>query len=487
MQRRLAGIEIRNDGVRAICAASGMRELRVRTFVDVPFPSCENPEQGWRYALEFISGRIDWAKADCAVSLPADWFSVRNLTLPFRNRKKIKQVLPYQLEPCLPVPVEDLDIDFQISGLSTEASPGVELLTAAIQRERLDSLFDLLERYAVKPAAVVMGGSAVASALAKRQCAVDQWLLADIDSINGTLFVFKGGKIAFIRSIPVKSGCHSLTDALGMNIRRTLMAFREICRCDFRPEIVYLNGEGSADSDFMENLSGTLEAQVQPVRFDLREERTALSPDMGSWHPATMNGPFSLLLWKREGLGGMDFSKGASSAEKRWPVYKTALIKSGILGFLLAGLVGYNIHMEIGSKRSRLDRLNSKIVGTFRSAYPDVGKVVDPLHQMRMLVEKTRDSAAHAAMTGGRPAVVDILDAISRHIPETVGIHLTRLEIGPEGARMSGSADSFNTVDAVKGNLERIAPFRETSISSTSKDHKAGRVRFTIKIELPCD
>jgi len=49
---------------------------------------------------------------------PGVFFSSRNLQVPFSNPKKIRMVLPFEIEPHLPFQAEDLAIDFSILALA---------------------------------------------------------------------------------------------------------------------------------------------------------------------------------------------------------------------------------------------------------------------------------------------------------------------------------------------------------------------------------
>ena len=63
-------------------------------------------------------------------AIPAQATFVRNLPLPFRDPRKIREVLKFEIEPHIPYPVEDVIVDFaKIRNLDTG---GCEVLAVAV-------------------------------------------------------------------------------------------------------------------------------------------------------------------------------------------------------------------------------------------------------------------------------------------------------------------------------------------------------------------
>ena len=102
MSRKILGIDIRNHFLSAVILNSSLREYRVDDYIHLPFPDSDDPEKGLAAALETLAEKMDLAGSDCVVSIPAGLFTFRNLQVPFNNSKKIRMVLPFELEPTLP-------------------------------------------------------------------------------------------------------------------------------------------------------------------------------------------------------------------------------------------------------------------------------------------------------------------------------------------------------------------------------------------------
>jgi len=63
-------------------------------------------------------------------------------------------------------------------------------------------------------------------------------------------------------------------------------------------------------------------------------------------------------------------------------------------------------------------------------------------------------------------------------------VDFTRLVIQPENVVISGTTDTFNSVDDIKSRLEQIQYFKKVTISSSNIDRSGEEVRFILKVAL---
>jgi Tfp pilus assembly protein PilN len=103
---------------------------------------------------------------------------------------------------------------------------------------------------------------------------------------------------------------------------------------------------------------------------------------------------------------------------------------------------------------------------------------------MQINVREAKKNANVQSTAGPHLRSIDILNAISRNIPETITVDVTRMVISPETVLISGNTDTFNSVEEIKSNLEQIDFFKRVTISSTNKDRSGQEIRFQLKVEL---
>jgi Tfp pilus assembly protein PilN len=103
---------------------------------------------------------------------------------------------------------------------------------------------------------------------------------------------------------------------------------------------------------------------------------------------------------------------------------------------------------------------------------------------MQAKIRETKKSAAFEAEAGPHIRSIDILNSISEQIPENITVNLNRLVIQPDNVTISGTTDTYNSVDSIKGRLEQISQFEKVTISSSNIDRSGNEVRFILKVDL---
>ena len=109
MARQVLGIDIRKHSIIAVMVKRGGRENSIEACAEIPVPAdSDETEDGIDAAFGTLAQTMDIDDCDCVVSFPSAWFSYRNIQVPFSNSKKIRMVLPFELEPTLPFQSDEL-------------------------------------------------------------------------------------------------------------------------------------------------------------------------------------------------------------------------------------------------------------------------------------------------------------------------------------------------------------------------------------------
>ena len=144
-------------------------------------------------------------------------------------------------------------------------------------------------------------------------------------------------------------------------------------------------------------------------------------------------------------------------------------------------MAGIALFFDSYRLKQRVMHLDRQIVAVFRSTFPDIKRIVDPVHQMRREIKDVQKKAYLTDDSGKSILTIDLLNEISRFIPETVDVEFTRLVMGPENLLIDGNTDTFNAVDEMKSRLETAKLFRGVTISSANIDRAANRVQFKLR------
>ena len=483
MSRKVLGIDIRNETVTAVLLHSSLREHHVADYIHLPFSGPEDPERSLSSALQTLSEKMDLTGCDYVVSIPANQFIFRNLQIPFSNSKKIRMVLPYELETTLPYAAEDLVIDFHALN-GAPSGDQTELIAAAIEKSKLSPYMDALAAIQADPEKLTLGGLPVALCLANQADPDEDQFFIEIDEAYGTLFVLAGGRLQLIRSFPLPPAGPSKAPQLCAQIRQTLAAFLESSQLNFEPIEMAASGIGLDETDVIPQLSKVLNIPVKTASITDRQgipvDRKAESP----WIPAKMDNALALALMEVEGYDGLNFHKGQFAAQKFLSKHKSPLIKTGILAAAVLVLFFFNLMMEAYTLNKDIRRIDSQMAQVFKETFPAAKTIRYPYQEMQAKIRETKKNAAFEAEAGPHIRSIDILNSISEQISENIKVNLTRLVIQPDNVVISGTTDTYNSVDNIKGRLEQIPQFEKVTISSSNIDRSGNEVRFILKVEL---
>ena len=484
MSRKILGLDIRPDAVSAVLIDSSIKGTVIEAHGYVPLSGRKEDRNGLSASIETIEQKMDISDAICVASFPADEISFRNIQVPFKGPKKIKKILPYELEPTLLFPVEDLIIDFihiEIPDLTNTNN----LITAAVEKSKLQSFLDTLATFNIEPVIVTVGGYPTAFSLANFLDSHKNWFFVDIDNHKSTIFIILSGRVCLIRSFPIHSAArlYKIKSLCG-NIRRTIYALEKILGLDFESNGGFITGCGIDDLGFDKDMEQALGIPIE--RVDMLRSADILKPQSlpPSWIPSLMDNALSLALMEIEGAKGFNFRKGPFALKKFWEENKKNLIQTGVFFVLVLSLGWFNVFLDSYFMEKRLARLNHQITGIFTSTFPEIKNIVDPVQQMKIKIQQAGNNALLPGETEKQIRAIDILNTISKAIPKEMDVILKTFVMGSESVSISGDTDSFNSVDNIKNRLEQSDIFKKITISAANIDKFDKRVRFKLKVNL---
>lgn len=481
MGKRILGLDIQNKALAAVLVNSGFKESRLEAYTHIPYPDTGNDGDGLPAALDLLIAELPVAECTCIVSMPADQVSFRNLKVPFKQEKKIRQILKFELEPTLPYPIEDVVLDFH--ALKNDgAGDQTDVIAAACNAGGLRSTLELLETRQIRPEIVTVSGFPSILCLSRLGHLPESALAVDVRSDSSTIFVMNSGQPTMVRTFPADRAYDSRTDMLGQNIQRTLYALEEINDRPFKPEQILITGPALGENGTGTALTRFLDVPI--VRIDLIRDIDTRIKELPSvsWKPFQMNNALALTLIEVIGIKSLNFRQGPFAIKKRWTEYRKNIITSGILAAVLLAVWLTTVGIDSFFKKRRLDAINSQITEIFKQTFPDVKKIADPLQQMRVSIDELRKISLFPTDGQNTVLVIDLLNAISNSIPQDVDVKFTRTVIGEDNVLINGDTDTFNSVDTMKNRLEQNPAFQSVTIVSTTKEDASNRIKFRLKI-----
>jgi type II secretory pathway component PulL len=485
MSKKVLGLDIRYDSVSAVLVKNNIKGNFIEAHEYVPISDQKDLESIMSYSLDIITKKMDLAGSVCIASFPANQISYRNIKLPFKEQKKIKQILPYELESTLPFLVDDLIIDYNSIKLQgrSDSVDSTDVIAAAVEKPALKLYLNTLASFNIKPKIVTVGGDPTALCLSSDTTVPENRLFVDMGNRNCSVFIHVAGQIYLIRSFPTGAAILSIAESLCNEIKRTLYDSEEIFGFNLQPDGIFITGYNSDTVNYEQDIERIL--GISAKRTDLLSHTgfARKNPAL-SWKPEQMDNALALALSEIEGFKVFNFLKGPFAAKNYWVEHKKSLIKTGILAGLVLALIFINIVLETHSMEKKLAGLNNQITDIFKTTFPDVKNIVDPIQQMRVKLKEAQKSSMFSGETGKHTYAIDILKNISEFTPRDIDVNLTNLVVDMESVSIAGDTNRFNAVDDIKRGLEQSDLFNKVTISSANMDKSDNRVRFKLKVQL---
>ena len=132
MPQRVLGIELGTQSLTLVQLMGTVKSYEVVAAVQQPWPQHANSDEQRQLRRQILHELIDTQqlRGDAVlVTLPAFHAALRNLILPFKDTRRIRQVLKYTLDEYIPFEPDEIVADFQLlptdDPLMTVAMAGV--------------------------------------------------------------------------------------------------------------------------------------------------------------------------------------------------------------------------------------------------------------------------------------------------------------------------------------------------------------------------
>jgi hypothetical protein len=456
-------------GERGIDARTG-REHFFAPWDGLPDPA--DRESRFQAALDLISGEINLSACDEAILLISSrQVFFRNITLPFKHDKKIQQVLPLELAPCLPFPDQPFVFDFLRRDL--HVIPDQHLfLTAVIPEQIVKQMVSCLMSMKIRPRIIIPKGYALAVLfLETRKQNTDLAFLYTGES-ETTLVLTAKGRPVMVRSLPGKG---LDTGKVVTAVFQTVTGFRQKTglETDFDICIAFENQTRQP--------AETIQTALSRHPFFKTARLTMHGIDTGT-------ADFFLLTRSRDLI---NLCQGIYGTGSFFQKFRSELVILAATAVIALGLSVYSLKKEITLLETAVTAEKNKVAAVYQDTFPDSAGITnhDPLLLMQAQIRDALKKSDSRILPGElteftRIRAVDVLKELSVSIPDTMDVQLSRLLLRRGQLTIAGVTDSFHTVDRLKTALER-SPVFKTVIINTAEAGKAGnQVAFNFNIVI---
>ena len=461
-------LELDTFGIKAMIIESGYKNNSIKDQCLILFKDMPDPEENsdpFDTGMNIVAQQLDLKICSTAIIFVSQLsICFRNIELPFSSEKKIKQILPFELETRLPLINEAYISDFHLLDIKKELN---FILSASIVESQVNKYFLKLGNFGIKPLVVTPGGYAAAINFIGENNSVSTFAFLHIADSEITLVLIINRKPFTVRTF--STSLYS-PENFAICIKQTIIGFNQRTGTDTVFDI-FVNFDGNNSE--AERIYNSLEIKHKPGIISKINSSTLLigiSPDKKIKHL-------------------FNFCQGQYGTNSFVKKYLSNIAASIVLFLIVFSLFMMSCYFDQSKLNKKIAAIDSKALSIFMTTFPDQKKVLDPYLQMEANV---RDAIKKSSNAGNKNQVIEnktiktieIMGELSKRIPSSIDMEASKFLFNNGRLFLTGSTDNFNNVNNIKSKIESSDLFKNVSISSAASNKKGTRVNFKFIIEM---
>lgn len=452
-------------GPRSICAVQLVNTLKGVLVKRAAVKDVERPD-GLPQAIKALLREMDLRHDLVVTCLPASTVFVRNIPVPFRKTSKLERIIKYQLEPYLPRPVEEMEVDFLSPDLEGSAT------VVAVPKETISEHLEGMADAGIEPDLVTLDAVALLMLyrhLPEKNRPETVGLIYSTQD-HGMVEVIHRDRLDFLRILPGGlADPGTISETLGLyGLKRPGVRVDEVLLVDDTP-----GGEALSLG-----LGEKLNRKVRDWR-PLDHLRHELGSGEAALQRRLCVGMGAALCGLGRGEKTIDLRKDISMTSSVVDLRKT-LHLSVFLVAILVVLLTVDLYQKLHVQERRYNKLNEQVTDILRTTFPGIPHILkgQEVHQMQQKVDEMSKRYAWLGELSARGPVLEILEALTGTISAFPDVQVDTLAIDEREIRIDGRASSFETVDRLKERLSASDLFGAVQLAGANADRKENMVRF---------
>ncbi len=184
--------------------------------------------QAIRSACNSVKGKKLKTKY-AVISLPEEKSFLQVIQMPKMSRGELKSAIVFEAENYIPLPIEQVYLDFQAIAPLEDGLDHIDVLIAATPKKIVDSYVSCVESAGLIPLSAEIKSQSIVRALVKNETSEDPLAIIDVGGDNIDFIVFSGNSIRFTYSMV---GNMAMED-LGVQIKKYIDFYQEHSREHF--------------------------------------------------------------------------------------------------------------------------------------------------------------------------------------------------------------------------------------------------------------
>ena len=508
------GLDVGSHTIKAV----ELRQFREVEAVQMRVQSRPTPDTSLDEVLPPFIRTFELPVDKVIACLPGDRLSVRRMQFPFRDRKRLRAAVPFEVEGETPFELSDVIADWEIIGSERDRA---ELAVCIAPRSLIEQRLAELDAAGCEPRVLEAEGMVLAN-LATTLGWEGTQLVADIGHLRTRFCVVRDGKSLAARTIGL--GGHHITAAMAEDLGIPLEE-AESAKCE---DGIFSDGFGSASPRALEvldrisreasrvlggveDLLGGPSTQMMggfvllggsarlhrldeylSERTGIAAARPQVPPEgegaalLAAGDPALFGPALALALrgtsrstthldFRQEEFGYKTDLRNFLGKDLR----PTALLAGGAAAL---GLAWAGTSMTIDSQRA--EATQAEVLRLYQEALPDAPVPANPSRSLAEQIDQARELADFLGVYGGNHSALDLLAELSTRIPNDLDVRFEEVNITGRVIRIKVSARTFEASERLTKVIAASPPFQAAEVKGSIETNRGGGKTFTVAISL---
>jgi len=486
MPQRVLALELGEEELRGVLVETSFRDYRIVGF----YHEALDAEAAVSAQLRRFVERPELQATTVLSALPGDLVTWRTFFVPFRDRRRLDQTVPFELEAEVPFALDEVIVDYH--ALHRDKN-GTIVLAAMVQRTDLERHLGLLAEAGIDPKVVDLAPLATLNILQLVEKDLpDRFIYVGGTPRQLTVALYRDKRLAGLRTLLIsltadggethegngRSASGDWATRVINEIRWTLTVLNDGAL--ERGTTCFIGGKGIQFDELSQALQSGLELATR--RIEPRE--SPRFPRELKGDAATFAGPLGLALREvapNEALG-LNFRRGEFTYHRAQEEVRRAMWRSAALLAVVLGLVITSTFMDYRRLQIQARSLENGVRDVVAQTLPEARSAPDPARLLRQAIEDEKKKMAVlgdvAPLDGG--TVVDAMRTVALALPASVKIDADEFIMDPGSIRMKAVTDSFETADAIKQKIAATEYFADVQVKDVKQSKDGQSVNFRL-------
>jgi Tfp pilus assembly PilM family ATPase len=494
MPQRVLALELGEHELKGVVLETSFRDYRITGLYQQAIEGDDSVAEQLR---RFVA-RPELQATTVLSSLPGALVTWRTFFVPFRDRRRLEQTVPFELEAEVPFGLDEVVVDYH--ALHRDKN-GTIVMAALVQREDLEKHLALLAEAGLDPKVVDLAPLATLNILTL----AEKNLPPSFAYVGGSLdnlvvALYRDGRLAGLRTVMVglpaphdnhdgsvsgngkPAGEADWVKAVAAEIRWTLMVLNG--GPPERGMPCYFVGDGVQFDDIAQTVSAVLELTARrveprdPARLPQNFKR-----DLGSFAA-----PLGLALREvapSDSLG-LNFRRGEFAYHRAQEEVRRALWRSGALFAVIVCLIIANTYMDYQRLQTRAHVIDEGVRNVVAETLPEARRAADPVRMLRDAIEaeKKKMSVLGEVAPPDGATVIDAMRAVASALPAGIKLDVEEFIMDPGSIRMKAETDSFETADDIKQKIAATGYFADVQVKDVKQSKDGQSVNFRLLLSF---